>query len=81
MDKTIQIIIDETLPQDHMHENLLVPNPVSDLEYLQGHFTDMMKRRLQVSKSSTLKIHKDASFTENPMERQDIEESLKVIRF
>jgi len=63
---------------DHMHENLLVPNPVPDLEYLQGHFTDMMKRRLQVSKASTLKIHKDASFTENPMERQDVEEALKV---
>lgn len=61
-----------------MHENLLVPNPVPDLEYLQGHFTDMMKRRLQVSKASTLKIHKDASFTENPMERQDVEEALKV---
>ena len=73
--------MDETLPQEHMHENLLVPNPVPDLEYLQGHFTDMMKRRLEVSKGSTLKIHKDASFTENPMERQDIEESLKVIRF
>ena len=64
--------------QEHMHENLVVPNPVPDLEYLQGHFTDMMKRRLQVSKGSTLKVHKDASFTENPMERQDVEEALKV---
>ena len=61
-----------------MHENLVVPNPVPDLEYLQGHFTDMMKRRLKVSKGSTLKVHKDASFTENPMERQDVEEALKV---
>jgi hypothetical protein len=62
-----------------MHENLVLDHPVADLDYLQSNFTDMMKRRLQISgDSSSLKVHNDAAFTENPMERKDVEESVKV---
>ncbi len=63
-----------------MHENVEIPHSEEELDYLQSCFTDMVKRRLEISgESSALKVHKDAAFTENPMERKDVEESVKVI--
>ena len=52
--------------------------PVSELDNLQTYFVDMIKRRMESSGDETLKIHKDAAFTENPMEREDVEEAVKV---
>ena len=52
--------------------------PVSDLVTLRKHFINILKDRTQVGTVGTLKIHKDAAYTENPMEREDIEESVKV---
>lgn len=52
--------------------------PVPALETLQTHFIRVLKARLATSSDETLKVHKDASYTENPMEREDIEESVKV---
>ena len=54
-------------------------HPTPDLANLQRYFTQMINRRLETSgDEKTLKIHKDAAFTENPMEREDVEESVKV---
>ena len=61
-----------------MHENLELENvqPTSDLEVLAKHFVNILKERSEADGS--LKVHKDAAFTENPMEREDIEETVKV---
>merc|ERR1712088_661700 len=61
-----------------LHENLELENvqPVTDLEVLAKHFVNILKERSEADGS--LKVHKDAAFTENPMEREDIEESIKV---
>ena len=62
-----------------MHENLEIENvqPVTNLVALRRHFANILTERSAAD--GTLKIHKDAAFTENPMEREDIEESVKVI--
>ena len=63
-----------------MHENMDLSHPTPDLANLQRYFTDMVKRRLETSgDDKSLKIHKDAAFTENPMEREDVEEAVKVL--
>ena len=61
-----------------LHENLELDNvqPSSVLVVLRRHFTNILTDRSAAE--GTLKIHKDAAFTENPMEREDIEESVKV---
>ena len=61
-----------------LHENLELENvqPTSDLEVLAKHFVNILKERSEADGS--LKVHKDAAFTENPMEREDIEETVKV---
>ena len=61
-----------------MHENMEIKFPVNELDNLQHYFVDMVKRRMEASGDETLKIHKDAAFTENPMEREDVEETIKV---
>ena len=62
-----------------LHENLELENvqPAINLVVLRRHFTNILTERSAAD--GTLKIHKDAAFTENPMEREDIEESVKVI--
>ena len=61
-----------------LHENLEVENvqPTSDLVVLAKHFVNILKERSEAD--GTLKVHKDSAYTENPMERDDIEESIKV---
>ena len=62
-----------------LHENVELHDvqPVLNLVVLRRHFTNILTERSAAD--GTLKIHKDAAFTENPMEREDIEESVKVI--
>jgi len=61
-----------------LHENLEVESvqPTNDLVVLSKHFVNILKERSAAD--GTLKVHKDAAYTENPMEREDIEESVKV---
>ena len=61
-----------------MHENLELEcvQPTSDLEVLSKHFVNILKERSEADGS--LKVHKDAAFTENPMEREDVEDTVKV---
>merc|ERR1711976_418652 len=61
-----------------MHENLELIEPVSELNNLQVNFVEIVRKRLEEG-NGTLKIHKDSSFTENPMEREDVEETLKGV--
>ena len=61
-----------------LHENIELEcvQPVSQLEVLCRHFTNILKDRSAAT--GTLKTHKDAAYTENPMEREDVEETVKV---
>merc|ERR1712165_697854 len=61
-----------------LHENieLEVVEPRDDLVNLSRHFVNILNER--AAADGTLKVHKDVGFTENPMEREDVEESVKV---
>ena len=61
-----------------MHENLELEcvSPTDSLIVLSKHFVNILNERSAAD--GTLKVHKDAAFTENPMEREDIEETVKV---
>ncbi len=61
-----------------MHENMELDHSVVQLENLQSHFLGLISRRMKDSGDDTLRVHKDADFTENPMERQDVEQSIKA---
>ena len=54
--------------------------PAAELDKLESYFVDLTKKRLKNSKDGTLKLHRDAEFTENPMEREDVEDAMKVYR-
>ena len=60
-----------------MHENVELSDPVPDLETLQEEFTSMIRERA-AKDNQTLKVHKDADFSENPMERAALETPIKV---
>ena len=70
--------IDELCFLFSLHENIELDSvqPVSDLVVLRRHFINILKDRSAAT--GALKIHKDAAYTENPMEREDVEESVKV---
>ncbi|CAB4062502.1 unnamed protein product [Lepeophtheirus salmonis] len=61
-----------------MHENIEIGDPVPELDNLQRSFVIDIKNRLAESKDGSITIHRDSCYTENPMEREDVEESLKV---
>jgi len=63
---------------EQLHENMVFDEDVPALDNLEYHFVKMCSSRLEASTNSQLRIHKDAAYTENPMEREDIEENLKV---
>ena len=50
--------------------------PTNDLVVLSKHFVNILKERSAAD--GTLKVHKDAAYTENPMEREDVEETVDV---
>ena len=62
-----------------LHENVELDTviPTDKLTVLSKHFVNILKERSAAD--GTLKVHKDTAFTENPMEREDIEETVKVI--
>jgi len=63
---------------EKMHENLELDESVDEFDNLQKHFANIIQDRADADPAKTLKIHKDSTFTENPMEREDIEESVKA---
>lgn len=62
---------------EKMHENLELQESTSELANLQKHFANIVQARADAD-GGNLKIHKDSTFTENPMEREDVESSVKA---
>ena len=55
-----------------------INEPANVLDNLQKHFVNILEARLSSSAEGQIKTHRDTAYTENPMEREDIEESVKV---
>lgn len=65
---------------EKLHENIEISENVIALDNLQTHFMNVMRARIALA-DETIKVHKDASYTENPMEREDVEVPIKVENF
>merc|ERR1711892_71811 len=63
---------------DRMHDNLEVDATVEEMENLQCHFSKIIRERVAENQEQMLKISKDSAFTENPMDRENVEENIKV---
>ena len=61
-----------------MHDNLEVDANVEEMENLQCHFANIIRERIANDLDKKLKISKDCEFTENPMERENIEENINA---
>jgi len=63
---------------DRMHDNLEVDATVEEMEILQCHFANIIRGKVAEDPEQMLKVSKDSGFTENPMDRENVEESLKA---
>ena len=55
-----------------------IDGSVSEMDKLEESFTEIVQARFMNDPEKKLKINKDSEFTENPMERENIEETLEV---
>merc|ERR1719458_64234 len=60
------------------HSNLMEKLDSEQYKKLNLHLAKVLKRRQKESGSSSIKIHQDKEYSENPMERVDVEETLTV---
>ena len=61
-----------------MHDNLSFEEPVDEMDKLEQSFSEIIKARLNADQGKKLKTYKDAEFTENPMDRENIEKTIEV---
>ena len=64
-------------PED-LHENLSVALNDEDVKSVGAHLAKVIGKRSKASSDNTIKVHVDKDFNENPMDREDIEETLVV---
>merc|ERR1712042_148574 len=50
----------------------------AELDSVCVHLANVLKKRLKNSEDGTIKIHRDRNYAENPLERIDLEEALKI---
>jgi len=63
---------------DRMHDNMSIDGSVPEMDKLEESFTEIVQARFMNDPEKKLRINKDSQFTENPMERENIEETLEV---
>eukprot|EP00096_Caligus_rogercresseyi_P004778 TRINITY_DN1924_c0_g1_i1.p1 TRINITY_DN1924_c0_g1~~TRINITY_DN1924_c0_g1_i1.p1 ORF type:complete len:531 (-),score=159.93 TRINITY_DN1924_c0_g1_i1:105-1697(-) len=61
-----------------MHENLEIGDPIPELDNLQKSYVKHLKDKINENEGGNISIHRDSCYTENPMEREDIEQQIKV---
>jgi len=60
------------------HSNLMEKLDNEQVKKVNVHLAKVLKRRQKESGNSSIKIHQDKEYSENPMERVDVEETLTV---
>ena len=50
-----------------------------EVKNTERHLADVLRKRMAASGDETIKIRKDEAFVENPMERKDFEDTIKVV--
>ena len=61
-----------------MHENLTITEPVAVLDQLEAEFSDIIRARVSSDPEQSLVINKDSQYTENPSERENLEEKIPL---
>lgn len=61
-----------------MHGNLFLDESVTDLEKLDEDFANIVKDRVTADPENMLELNKDTEYSENPLERENIEERVRV---
>jgi hypothetical protein len=61
-----------------MHDSLEVDASVEEMENLQSYFAIIIQERIANDPDKKLEISKDYEFTENHMDRENIEENIKI---
>ena len=60
------------------HSNLMEKLDSEQIKKVNLHLAKVLRRRQKESGNSSIKIHQDKEYAENPMERVDVEETLTV---
>jgi len=63
---------------DNLHNNIEIKAEPEEINNLEVHYVSVVEHRKDTSPDGSIKIQKDLAYVENPMERENIEESLKV---
>ena len=63
---------------DHMHDNLEVLATVKEMDNLELHYEAIIREKVEIDVDKMLKVSKDKTNTDNPMDRENIEESVRV---
>ena len=61
-----------------MHENLKISEPVAVLDQLELEFSEVVKERLSNDPENMVTISRDSQVTENPLERENVEDRIPV---
>ena len=61
-----------------MHENLTISYPVGELDKLETQFSDVIRERVSSDPEKSVTVNRDSQFTENPLERDNMEERVAV---
>ena len=61
-----------------MHDNLSIDKPAEELNKLEKEFCEIIKKRIADDPEKKLKVNRDSEFVENPMERENVEESIEA---
>ena len=61
-----------------MHENLTITEPVAVLDQLETEFSEIIRARVSSDPEQSLVINKDSQYTENPSERENLEDKIPL---
>jgi len=63
---------------DAPHAQMETKLDKAELDSVCVHLANVLKKQLKNSEEGTIKIHRDKNYAENPLERVDLEETLKI---
>ena len=61
-----------------MHENLSLDQSAEELDNLELHARNIVRKRVEADPDRMVSISKDSAFSDNPMERENVEEMQRV---
>jgi len=63
---------------DNLHNNIEVKASVEDIDNLEAHYANIIQARREENPEGAIKIQRDQAYVENPMERENTEDTVIV---